>query len=78
MSPQFLELCDLGFRARRYWDCALVPVSEKKKTFLLSEPLPCSPAAETAILPLSWCSESCSSHRSSSPEECFVDRHRCY
>ena len=28
------------------------------KTFLLGKPLPCSPAAETALQPLIWCSES--------------------
>ena len=34
-----------------------IPVSVKN-TLLLREPLPCSPAAETALQPLIWCSES--------------------
>ena len=38
------------------------------KTLLLSEPFPCHPAAETALQPLIWCSESLSSNASSSPE----------
>ena len=42
-----------------------------KQTILLCKPLPCIPAAETAIQLLIWCSESPSSHMSSSPEECF-------
>ena len=42
-----------------------------KKTFLSGEPLPCSPEAETALQPLSWLSESSSSHMLFSPEECF-------
>ena len=45
-----------------------------KKATLLCEPMPCSPAAETAILPLTWCSESLSSRGSSSPEECFFSQ----
>ena len=34
-----------------------LPVSVKN-TLLLRKPLPCSPVAETAIQPLTWCSES--------------------
>ena len=34
---------------------AMTPVSEE--IFLSGEPLPCSPAAETALQPLIWCSE---------------------
>ena len=48
-----------------------VPVSVKK-AIPLSEPLSRNPAAETALQPLTWCSESLSSHQSPSPEEeCF-------
>ena len=32
---------------------------------VLREPLPCNPAAETALRPPSWCSESFSSQRPS-------------
>ena len=35
------------------------------------EPLSCDPAAEIALHPLIWCSESLSSRRYSYPEECF-------
>ena len=35
----------------------VLPVSVKE-TLLLRKPLPCSPAAETALQPLIWCSES--------------------
>ena len=38
----------------------------------MCQPLPCSPAGETAVLPLMLCSESCSSHRSSSPEDLIL------
>ena len=37
----------------------------------LHKPLPCSPAAETALQPLIRCSESSTSRGSSSPEKCF-------
>ena len=47
-----------------------------EKALLLGEPLPCDPAAETAILPLIWHSEGLSSRGSSLPEECFFHRHR--
>ena len=47
-----------------------LPVSVNK-TLLLFKPLPCNPAAETPILPLSWCSETEYSNVCSSPEECF-------
>ena len=43
-----------GFRAGVMWS---MPVSVEK-TILLCEPLLCSPAAETLILPLIWCYES--------------------
>ena len=45
-------------------------------TLLLCEPRSCNPAAETALQPLVWCSESFSSQGYSSPEECFFHRHR--
>ena len=48
----------------------MIPVSVKK-TFLLREPLHCSPAPESAILPLIRCSDSSSSQIYYSPEECF-------
>ena len=41
------------------------------KTLLLGEPLPCNPAAETALEPLIWCSESLFPYKSSSPEVLF-------
>ena len=46
------------------------------KTLLSCKPLPCSPAAETAIRPLIWSFESRLPHPSSYPEECFLHRHR--
>ena len=46
-----------------------MPVSVKKK--LCCKPLPCSPAAETAIQSLVWYFENCCSRLSSFPEECF-------
>ena len=36
---------------------ALITVSAKSK-LLLRQPLPCNPAAETALQPLIWCFES--------------------
>ena len=48
----------------------MVPVSAKKK-MIVSKPLPCSPAAETALQPLIWRSENKYSYVYSSPEECF-------
>ena len=47
-----------------------------EKTLLLCEPFPCSPAAETALQPPSWCSESLSTRGHSYPEDCFFHRHR--
>ena len=43
---------------------------------LLREPLPCNPAAETAILTLLWCSDSLSSQMWFSPEDSFFHRSR--
>ena len=48
----------------------------EQKTLLLCEPWPRNSSAETALLPLIWCSDSLSSHVSASPEECFLHRHR--
>ena len=42
---------------------AAMPVSVNK-TSLLREPLPCNLATETALRPLIWCSDGCSSHAS--------------
>ena len=42
-----------------------------ENTSLLRGPLPCNPAAETALQPMIWCSESLFSHLSASPEYCF-------
>ena len=47
-----------------------------QKTPLVYEPWPCNPAAEAALLPLTWCSESLFSQGSSPPEECHPQRHR--
>ena len=44
-----------------------------KQTLLFREPSPCSPAAETALQPLMWCSESLFSQGYSSPEGVFSD-----
>ena len=63
-----------SYRSALSW-AATLPVSVEK-TFLSREPLPCNPAAETALQPLIWCSERESSHVSSSPEECFFHRRR--
>ena len=52
------------------WAWAWVPMSVKR-TLLSGKPSPCNPAAETALQPLMWCSESLSSHGSSHPEEFF-------
>ena len=41
------------------------------RTFLLREPWPCNPAAETALQPQSWCSESSFSQMPASPEVSF-------
>ena len=41
---------------------------------LLRRPFPCSPAAETAIQPLIWGSESLCSNVCTSPQECFFHR----
>ena len=41
------------------------------KTLLLRQPLPCNPAAETALQPLIWCLESSFVFVSSSPEGWF-------
>ena len=46
----------------------LLPVPVKR-TLLLGEPLPCNPAAETALQPLLWCSESYYSSVYHFPEE---------
>ena len=54
-----------------------MPVSVNK-TLLLREPLPCNPAAETAIQPLIWCSESQHSNVYSFREECFFTDTRVY
>ena len=45
------------FRVRGLKHGRMVPVSVKE-ALLLRKPLPCSPAAETALEPLIWCSES--------------------
>ena len=42
-----------------------------ENTSLLRGPLPCDPAAETALQPLTWCSVSLSSQRFSPPEGFF-------
>ena len=34
------------------------PTAVREKTLLLRKPLPCGPAAETALQPLIWCSDS--------------------
>ena len=47
----------------------LIPVSVKE-TLVLGEPWPCHPAAETALQPRIWCSES-SVPQASSQAECF-------
>ena len=52
------------------------PTSVYEQTFLLGMPLTCSSAAETAILPLIWCSESLSV-QGSYFLEVFFHRHRC-
>ena len=58
------------------WNKQLAEVTVSvNKTLLLHEPLPCNPAAETALQPLISCSESSSSDVYSSPEECFFHRH---
>ena len=43
---------------------------------LLCKPSPFNSAADTPVLPLTWCSKSLSSQGSSSPEECIFNRHR--
>ena len=48
-----------------------LPTGVCDKTLLLWEPSPYNPAAETALQPLIWCSESWYSHRYSFLEECF-------
>ena len=48
-------------RLQLQWLQSAGPMKEayaEKKTFLLREPWPCDPVAETAIKPLSWCYES--------------------
>ena len=52
-----------------------IPVSVKQQ-FLLRKPWSCNPAAESALHPLIWCSESPSSEGFSSLEGCFVRGHR--
>ena len=44
-------------RTSELQDVEMIPVSVNK-TLLLRKPLPCSPAAETALQALIWCSES--------------------
>ena len=46
-----------------------------EKSFLLSEPLPCNPEAETAIQPLIWHCEGLSSQLSCFPKECSFHGH---
>ena len=46
-----------------------IPASVKR-TLCSWQTVPCSPAAETALQPLIWCSESLCSWAPSSPEEC--------
>ena len=66
------------------WSCELRqgmrngdrPTGAREETLLLCQPLPCSPAAGTALQPLIWCFEGPSSPGSSSPQECFFHRHR--
>ena len=46
-------------------------MDEMDKTFPLCQPLPCNPAAESAIQPLIWCFENISSYMVYFPEELF-------
>ena len=51
----------------------VIPVSVKQ-TLLFCEPLPCNPAAETALQPPIWCCSSQYSQGLSYPEECFFSQ----
>ena len=51
--------------------CAITFADKSNSGFLFCQPLPCDPAAEIALQPLIWCSESLSAQESSSLEECF-------
>ena len=56
------------------WYSAHTGICHLKEALPFREPLPCNPAAETALRPLSWCSERLTSHQSPSPEKvCFTD-----
>ena len=54
--------------------CVTVLPASVRNAFPSCVPLPCNPAAEAALHPLIWCSESLSSQGSSFSEECFFSQ----
>ena len=50
----------------------MIPASVNKTILFAREPWPCSPVAEAALHPLTWCSESVSSQGCSSHKQSLV------